>query len=474
MRRHSSPLPWVVPGLLLLFLTLRPVAALDELMQRALAPVRKLGELAAPLVLLRHAGSSSAEKRLRQAALAEQAAGAQLLKDLAKGSLPTEAELLRERRIVHGAVIGRVKGQPDFLRVELRDTRGVRPGFPVACGNAFVGRVVSVDARESLAVVELVTGANFHVGGVVRQPKWEDGRADDTPVQMTVGGLFVDGPRAARGDRQLQLAVDHPSDRAIQGGLVRVDERYGETPEIQRLSLGLHLGELTKDESYWGIRPKLDYEHGLFHVVVLCPLDESLGSGLLFASATEDDQWLRVKPIGLGDPSPYRSTAKVRAGSGRGVQAGAAVLDLASRLVGRISKVGPWSSDVSFLDDPGFSVVAVAANDLGLEPFVLGRLVSMGRQNSGDSIRMRWFVRVQPRADWRQAAGPDGLLAKLFTGSGEEGLPSGFAFGTAMIPLDAEPGDSRVIELSVENKPALLHSLYVRTQRVGQSSQEPL
>lgn len=465
MRSQRSPLPWLVPGLLLLFLTLRPVPALEGLIQVGLAPLRKLGELAAPLVMLRGSASGASEESLRQAAIQEEAAGAQLLEDLARGALPTEPELLQNRRIVHGAVIGRLRDSPDFLRVELRDVRGVREGYPVAAGNSYVGRVASVDASQSLAIVELVTGASFHVGGVARQPLWEDGRPDDTPVLMTVGGLFVPSRLGERNQKGHSLAVDHPSDRAIVGGLVRVDERYGEQPEVQRLSLGLHLGQLTKDENYWGIRPELDYRDGLFHVVVLCPPEASLGSELAFESATHDDQWLRVKPIGLGDPSPYRQSAKLRAGRSLGVESGAAVLSLANRLVGRITQAGPWTSDVSFLDDPGFSVVAVASAGDAAEPYVLGRLISMGRQAAGGALLLRWYVRVEPRDDWKPLAQEGSVLARLYTGSGEEGLPSGFAFGNARIPMDARSGQTRELELEVDTPATELRSFFVRIKR---------
>jgi len=450
---------------LLLFLTLRPVPALEGLIQIGLAPLRKLGELAAPLVMLRGSASGASEELLRQAAIDEEAAGARLLEDLARGALPTELELLAGRRIVHGAVIGRLRDNSDFLRVELRDVRGVREGYPVAAGNSYVGRVASVDAAQSLAVVELVTGANFHVGGVAREPLWEDGRPDDTPVLMTVGGLFVPSRIADRKKKGHSLAVDHPSDRAIVGGLVRVDERYGESQEVQRLSRGLHLGQLTKDESYWGIQPELDYKDGLFHVVVLCPPDASLGSELGFVSATHDDQWLRVKPIGMGDPSPYRQTAKLRAGRSLGVEPGAAVLSLANRLVGRITHAGPWTSDVSFLDDPGFSVVAVASAGEAAEPYVLGRLISMGRQAAGGPVLLRWSVRVEPRADWKPLAEEGSVQARLYTGSGEEGLPSGFAFGNARIPMDASSGETRILELELDTPATSLRSFYVRIKR---------
>jgi len=326
VRSQSSFLPWLVPGLLLLFLTLRPVPALDIWVDRALAPVRRVGELAAPLVMLQRAGSSAREARQLGQVPRESEASAALLASLARSALPTEVGLLAGRRVVHGAVIGRVEGHRDLLLVELRDLRGVDVGFPVACGNAYVGRVKSLRRERSLAVVELVTGADFHVGGEVRLPEWEDGRPDATPVLMTVGGIFEPRGAGDQGAAEINLVVENPSDRAVRGGLVRVDERYGETPLIQRLSLGLHLGRLTRGNSTWGIIPELDYQDGIFQVVVLCPEDERLGSDLPFESASQDDGWLQVRPIGLGDPSPYRHTARVRVGQNDGLQRGAARL----------------------------------------------------------------------------------------------------------------------------------------------------
>ena len=207
---------------------------------------------------------------------------------------------------------------------------------------------------------------------------------------------------------------------------------------------------------------------------MLCPPDPALGSALPFETVLRDTNWVRTRPLNLGDPSPDRSACRIRMGSLNGIVPGAAVTSVGAQLVGRVRRVAPFVSDVSFLDDPGFSVVAVARFEGDDEPRVLGRLDALGREPDGAGVRFRWTVRVSlaavPRGPGQrggETAGDGGSpvtrRARLFTSSGDPGLTAGFAFGVAEVPLDAEPGEERVILVWPDVPSDELHGLYVRT-----------
>ena len=134
------------------------------------------------------------------------------------------------------------------------------------------------------------------------------------------------------------------------------------------------------------------YLDGLYQLVVLCPPAPGLGSGVPFEPVLMDSNWLSARALGVGDPSPWRSTTKLSVGRLRGVRAGAAVTAIGARLIGRVTHAGLWSSDVSFLADPGFRVVAVGLFEGEEEPRVLGRFVSRGRTRDG-AVRFAWIVR---------------------------------------------------------------------------------
>ena len=209
--------------------------------------------------------------------------------------------------------------------------------------------------------------------------------------------------------------------------------------------------------------PEVDYLDGLFQLVVLAPPDSALPSAAPFEPVLMDRSWVRARRIAVGDPSPWRAATKVSVGTSSNVRDGAAVTALGTRLVGRVSHAGLFTSDVSFLADPGFRLVAVArfANDP--VPRVLGRLVSEGRTRDGTGVRFRWIVRVA----LGMASGPGGALerARLFTGSGDPGLPAGFFFGEALLPVDVAPGEVREIVVQSDLDPLDVRELFVRTSK---------
>ena len=107
------------------------------------------------------------------------------------------------------------------------------------------------------------------------------------------------------------------------------------------------------------VEPELDYLDGLFHVVVLAPKDATLPTDEPMPQALADQGWVRARPLSHGDPTSWRETLKLTRGLERGVTPGAAVA-FGARLIGRVTRVGPWGSDASLLGDPGLTVVAVA------------------------------------------------------------------------------------------------------------------
>ena len=126
-------------------------------------------------------------------------------------------------------------------------------------------------------------------------------------------------------------------------------------------------------------------------------------------------------------------------------------------------RAGLLTSDVAFLDDPGFTVVAVARIEGEDEPRVLGRLVALPRDLAGesDAVRFRWIVRIP--LDVKPVDGERTRHARLFTGSGDRGLPAGLSFGVAELPLDAAAYTEPVIEVVPDVAPDSVEALFVRT-----------
>ncbi len=457
MRARRTRIVVLVLGLGLFLESLRASSPVARVTETLCAPFLLCAKLVPPAALLRSAEVAAGEARLRERAEGLASESRALLADLARATQPSEPGILAEKRLVHGLVLGRDPLSKDRLRVRLRDVRGVVPGLPVACGNAYVGRVIEVEPRsvveeiakemagerEGTIVVELVTAKGFRVGARVATSDAREGGEGE--VLMTVGGLLVSRrPGAAR--NAIRLAVEHPSSSDLRLGLARVHELFQDEEPLGALAEGLRLGTVQRDESnssLW-IAPELDFKDGLSYVVVLAPADPALGSALAFEPVLFDDHWVKARPLGGGDPSPWRSAVPLSVGEADGVRVGAAVTSSGAHLVGRITRVGRRSSELSFLDDPGLALVAVARFEGVERPVTLGRLIALGRE--GAEYRFRWIVRV-PVAISAQD-GP--RRARLYTGAGEEGLPAGFFLGDTAIPSGARAGD--VLEIRVTNE----------------------
>ena len=429
-------------------------------MDVAVSPLRLVTGIASPLKLLRRREVNAAEARLAANSAAETEESLRLLLDMVRFARPSEPALVEGRRLVHGVVLGRVARHADRLRARVRDVRGLAPGMPVACGDAYVGRVLEVlpdpHAPGGVVTVEIVTAASFHVGARVT------GVETGQDVLMTVGGLDVTAGRRRGPDTDVRLAVHNPSDRELAGGTARVHERFAEAERYSALAEGLHLGRVVRDAkgAKWSIEPELDYKDGLFWVMILAPPDPTLPSHEPVAEDFFDPSWVRTSPLAVGDAGRRRDAVRVSGGRDEGIAEGAAVAALGRRLVGRVSRVGPWTSDVSFLGDPGFSVVAVARIEGLAEPQVLGRLVSLGRDRSDGAVLFRWVKRVELAALAGGTATE--VRARLYTGSGDAGLKSGYYLGEGTLPLAA--GEPRIIRLLADVEPRDLGALFVRVE----------
>ena len=464
----------------LLLLALRPVAPVEAAVAWVTAPLRVLGELAAPLRIFERRSLLAAERVLAESAFDEEEQSVRLKRDLQRGAEPSDPALREHRILVAGEVRGRDPASDDRILVRLSDIRGVRAGLPVVAGNNYVGRVLSVDAdgvrgedgtEWGTVVVELVTAAGFHVGASI-DAVGEDGR----PVYCTVGGLYIASGASSRASLRglsardggaergraadlwaaRRLCLHNPSDRKLAGGLARVDELFDDAETFAELSRGFVLGEVQRlPEGEWQIIPQLDFEDGLFQVVVLVPED----AGAVQDTAPElasDARWRLTRPLVARGSSPWREAAVINAGSLAGLEEGAAVTAVGQRLVGRVSRVDPLTARVAFVGDPGFQIVAVARIEGLAEPLVMGRLVSMGRDDRTGDVLFAWLSQVEGELPGGEAMVP----ARLFTGSGDPGLESGYFVGSAMIPRRSS--GRRVVRLAGDVAPHLLRRLYVR------------
>jgi hypothetical protein len=467
--RHRSA--WFVLWLGLVFLSLRPVAAVQRGLELLLAPLRFAAELSSPFALLRAGSVRAAERELARSAGAEAADGARILAALAARALPREPELAAGRRFVPGEVLERLPGNQDRLLVGVRALQGIEPGSPVACGDAYVGRVLECHpAGESggTLVVEIVTAASFRVGAVVppAEPAPAPLTAGSPPVRagllsltaeptfLTAGGLF-----AARQRLPVRLAVHQPSSSRLDGALARVHELFAEEGEHATLAQGFRLGTVRAEKEHgpWWIEPELDFQDGLFQVVVVTRPDPAWPDALLPEAPLADERWLPARPLTPGDPAPWRSTAKLPVGRLHGVSPGAAVSAVGGRLLGRVVSLGPLHADVAWLADPRFTLTAVAEVTGEAGPRILGRLASAGHGHDG-RILLSWSVSL----DHELPGTGERVPARLYSGSGDTGLPAGLYLGVVDLPRRATAGQELWLELSPGVDPEAVRTLFVR------------
>lgn len=423
-------------------LAVRPSARVDRALDGALVPTRLLAELAAPLGWLQGRDVHAADPARRLRDRSEREEHRRLEAAVLRSADPTDPELAASvagLRAVRAEVIERPDGQMDRVRLWLEDPTLVRDDYPVVCGDCFVG-LVDLEATRGAhlppEVVEarLVTGASFRVGAEVLSggPGTDGG---PQPCRLVVGGL---APRAG-----VFLDVHNPSDRSRRAGRVVVREPAGAGGRSD-LANGFVLGELLLErvvpaggdperdgKDVLGIAPELDYATGLHQVLVLVPAEERAVRRDDGPDVFDDGRWLPARLFLRGDPSPWRAGRKLALGRRHGVERGAALAS-GARFAGRVVRAGLVTSDVSLVADPGLRVPAIALlQEGGVErPHVLGELTSLG--GAGGEVRFLWPATVP-----LEGAAP--RRARVWTGSGEGGVPRGLLIGDAELPAGAGP-----------------------------------
>lgn len=451
MANSRTSSAWILLWGGLLYASFRPVGALDSALSTALAPLRFVARLGAPFALLEGGRVEAAERELAENGKREALEGARALERLAERALPLDASLQTGRRFVPGEVVGRASKDHCWVAVLAAD--GIEAGAPVVCGDAFVGRVLELEPSaadgRTWAKVELVTSGDFRIGAEVRR--------GEERIFLTAGGL---APRRPRERRTVRLAVHQPSDTSLAEGVARVHELFPDAQPGSALAEGFRLGSVQSggERGPWWLEPELDYLDGLYQVAIVVDGARGVGASSPFEPALEDGRWLATRVLTALEPSVWRSALRLPVGSAHGVEPGAAVTGVGARLIGRIDRTERVTSAVSLLTDPGCTLVALALVPGSDEPHILGRLTSLGRSAGG--VRLLWSVRVPLELD---GEGAD-VVARLFTGSGEPGLPGGLFLGEARLPRHAAAGEERELELTLTVDLADLRTLFVRRE----------
>lgn len=420
-------MPQVELGLDLLLVSSRPLAALAW-------PLSGTGVVQA-------AGDAQAE-RLRLAELEQRAA---LERAVRRSAEPTED--LGPGNFVHAEVVGRSPGALDILKVLVDRVGLVEVGQPVVAGDAYVGRVSSVvlSLRNGVGVedveVAMVTGRRARIGAKVVD--LDDG---EELARVVVGGLLPSTEFGLPGARQV-LCMHYPSRRSLRSGLILVDEPPMDTSgseDLGYLANGFRLGELILSvdadertrEKLRGVETELDYATGLYQVLILTEPSTAEAP-----KAEEKDIWASASLALRAGAGLGREGRKLLRGRSAGVLPGAALVS-GVRLYGRVERAGQWSADVRGLGDSGLSLPALAVlgdgSDIRLH--VLGQLVALGRNGAGQ-LRFHWDASVP-------LEGTKALRARVWSGSGEDGLPRGLLLGDTLLP--AGPGPH---ELLIEPPP---------------------
>jgi hypothetical protein len=428
----------------------------EEVVGTLLAPLRFVAHLGAPFAVLDGGRVEAAERELAENGQLEASEGAAALSRLAERALPRDSSLQAGRRFVPGEVVGRAS--KDRCWVAVADADGIVPAAPVVCGDAFVGRVLALGSTaadgRAWVEVELVTAGDFRIGAEVAR--------GEERVFLTVGGL---APRRPGERRTVRLAVHQPSDPTLAEGVARVHELFPDAQPCSELAAGFRLGGVRSagERGPWWLEPELDFLDGLYQVAIVVDGARGVGASSPFAPALEDGRWVATRVLAALEPAGWRSTLRLPVGSSSGVQRGAAVTGVGARLIGRIDRAERATSSVALLTDPGCTLVALALVEGSDEPHVLGRLTSLGRAPGG--LRLKWTARVPLEfAGESDPPSAEPLSARLFTGSGEPGLPGGLFLGATRLPRRVAAGEEHELLLELTIDPADLRSVFVRRE----------
>ncbi|MFT4647234.1 MAG: hypothetical protein ACI87O_000004 [Planctomycetota bacterium] len=442
-----------VACLALAALAVWPIAPIDRAVDWVGAPSRLLLRLGTPLW---NAGQTQAsDSDLEQLRLME-AQQSLDLEQLVLGQAIPQSVLLPSGIALRAEAVGRPKGQLDSLLVRVWRIGLAQVGQPVTTGDHFVGLVTRVEERRSGrgsfedVTVQLITASKSRIGaqGFVGGSKNNDSDSD-----FVVGGLLAPEDFALGGSSQV-LAVHHPSNRLLDSGNVLVSEAVGGGRDQAWLVNGFRLGQLHRapelDETtrmeLLGVVPDVDFESGLYQVLI--------HTGIPLEQVREEDfadpqrgTWVPIVRSLMEDAAPWREGSKLLSGFLDGVQKNAALAS-GVRLVGRVIRTGPFTSDVAGPGDLGFHVPAIAlwqGTGMSEKTHVLGRLVSAGRNEEGQLL-MSWQATLPLQ-------GEESELARLYTGSGDPGVPRGLLIGDAWLPpgpgphllVVEPPPDSRIL-----------------------------
>jgi len=428
-------------------LSLRPVPSVSAGIELLFTPTRVIAEVVAPLGWARIPAVRAAEARLDEVARDVRGDAAELLALEQESALPDDPELRHGRRLIHGEVLRRSRGDRDRIQVHVATTEGIEPGLPVVTGDAYVGRVARIDEDDlNLVHVDLVTRTGFFVGASVRRLDWR-GDPVGEPITFTVGGL---APEAVGDEEQLHLALHNPTLRGVETGDVLVSEPEDFEPELAALSRGYRLGALQTARLEQGslihrIESPLDFASGLYQVIVLAPEASGPPAERLELETFANGNWVGARALTRGDVTATREGRRLSRGSSVGIAPGSAVA-LGAHLVGRVGETGLLSADLLGLGDPGLRLVVLAELEGEAAPRPIGELIALGRERDGGALRFRWTCRID------LAPGEDGgpRAAELYTGSGEDGIPRGLYVGSTQLPIGRETH-----ELFVEQDPAV-------------------
>ncbi len=420
-------------------LALRPVPVLERGLDLLLLPTRLFSELAAPVGWFQgrdvHA-SEPEEVRVRKLEVKDHKS---LERAVQVSALPSRVESLAGVGSVHAEVVARPE-RLDTIQIRVADPTGLTLGLPVVSGDWFVGTVsrlpdpAKLDEPQDVLEVRLVTERDARIGGLVIE---RDERMGG-PVRQTRAGewrLVVGG--IAPIEQVSYLDIHNPELRAPRGGQsVVVHEPPELASERTDLANGFLLGELVREENgqdgsvVYGVRPGLDYRSGLYQVLVLFPPEADVAANPERVEVLTDGRWLSARLFLRSEPSPWREGRKLALGLWHDVHNGAALVS-GARLVGRVEHASFASSNVRMVGDRGFRIAAIAMyeDDGAPQTHVLGSLRCLGRASSGE-LRYEWRATLPLIGD-----GP--VLARIWTGSGEVGVPRGLLVGTAELPRES-------------------------------------
>lgn len=427
----------VVVCLALTVLSLWPVAPVERMLSMlawGTWPVLLVGR---PLWGVGHSFAADDEHQARWEREAEESA---FLEDWVREQAVPRSVSSASGVALHAEAVGRPEGKLDSLLVRVWHPGIVRVGMPVTTGDHYVGLVERVRLRQGPegpfedVSVQLITSGQARIQASLmdRGAEGEDGR-------FVVGGLLAPEDFELGPEREV-LAVHHPSNRKLEGGEVFVNEPLDGGRDAAWLANGFRLGTLRRApkpeeatrETLLGVLPGVDFESGLYQVLIHTGWTrEELGP--VHDEEVQRGRWVTIQRAPYVDGAPWREGFKLIQGARAGVQVGAAVAH-GVRIVGRVTSVGPWHADVVGPGDSDFAVPGIAVwlhEGADSATFVMGRLRSLGRDAEG-RVLLRWPATL---------AAPAGepVRARLYTGSGDPGVPRGLLLGEAEIPVGPGP-----------------------------------